>query len=81
MLFHALEWVEESLKEKKSDNADCLITVLKQRFDNDDWKGDTFIQLATLVDPRYALHWFNEISKFKELILSAVTVLTCVLTM
>ena len=77
MLISALEWVEESLKEERSDDADCLIAVLKKRFDNDDWKGDQFIQLATSVDPRYALQCINERSQFKELLLSAVTALTC----
>ena len=77
MLIPALEWIEESLKEEKSDIADCLISVLKQRLDNDDCKGEIFIQLATLVDPRYALQWIKESSQFKELLLSAVTALTC----
>ena len=78
MLIPALKWVEESLKEEKSDMADFLIGVLQQRFDNEDWKGDKLIQLATLLDQRYGLQWIDVIqnqTELKELLLEAIKAL------
>ena len=78
MLIPALEWVEESLKEEKSDMADVLIGMLQQRFDNEDWKGDKLIQLATLLDSRYGLQWIDVIqdqTELKELLLETIKAL------
>ena len=78
MLIPALEWLEESLKEEKSDMTDFLIGVIKQRFDNEDWRGDQLIQLATLLDPRYGLQWIDATqnqTQLKELLIDVVKAL------
>ena len=76
MLLHG--WLEESLKEEKSDMADFLIGVIKQWFDNEDWRGDQLIQLATLLDPRYGLQWIDATqnqTQIKELLIDVVKAL------